>query len=402
MKTNRRNFIKQATALTGGIIFKDSNSIANSAGISDMIKIEEPFHGAILNHNHGTKTDGGLLIKVQGEAPFGSNVTVNGIQAKRSGTKFIAEVLLNDKETEIIAKTDGWFGQNNHAVKVLWDKNSFLRYGFEIDDNIYFLRDIAHKNYKSLFDNFYLKGLKDLNKKYGTKTVLNLFYSDGLEYTDEKEFLLSLFPDKYKNEWKDNSDWLRLTFHGYSNLPDRPYQNASPGKVIADLDKVSEQIHRFAGEEAFIPPSIVHWGMTPITAFKPLAERGVKVLRGYFQTDSNTGKRDVNYNIDEIRSEYLSRNYALKDFDSGIIFERIDMVLNNTPIDQIIPKLEALASNTNPKEIIDLMTHEQYFWPFYQSYIPDHFERLDRAFSWVTEHGYKPIFYHESFPELTI
>ena len=284
----------------------------------------------------------------------------------------------------------------------MWDKNSFLRYGFEIDDNIYFLRDIAHKNYKSLFDNFYLKGLKDLNKKYGTKTVLNLFYSDGLEYTDEKEFLLSLFPDKYKNEWKDNSDWLRLTFHGYSNLPDRPYQNASPGKVIADLDKVSEQIYRFAGEEAFIPPSIVHWGMTPITAFKPLAERGVKVLRGYFQTDSNTGKRDVNYNIDEIRSEYLSRNYALKDFDSGIIFERIDMVLNNTPIDQIIPKLEAIASNTNPKEIIDLMTHEQYFWPFYQSYIPDHFERLDRAFSWVTEHGYKPIFYHESFPELTI
>ena len=401
MKTNRRNFIKQATALSGGLIFKNSNSLANSVNITDMIKIEEPFHGAILNRNHGTKTDAGLLIKVQGEAPVGKNVTVNGVQAERSGTKFISEVILKDKETEIIAKTDGWLGQNNHAVKVLWDKNSFFRYGFEVDDNIYFLRDIARKNYKSLFENFYLKGLKDLHKKYGTKITLNLFYSDGLEYTNEKEFLLSQFPDKYKNEWKDNSDWLKLTFHGYSNMPDRPYQDAKPEKLIADLDQITDQIHRFAGEETFIPPTAIHWGMIQPSAYKPLAERGVKVLRGYFDKGGNNGKYDINFNLDEDRSEYLAQHYALKDFDSGIIFGHMDMVINNTPIDQIIPILEAVAANGNQKEIIDLMTHEQYFWPFYQTYIPDHFQRLDRAISWVTDHGYKPVFYHESFPELT-
>lgn len=401
MKTNRRKFIKQATAIAGGVVFKDANNLINTDSISGMIKINEPFHGAILNRNHGIEANGGLKIKVRGEAPLGSNVTVNGVLAERAGTQFTADVILADIETSILAKTDGWLGQNNHTVKVLWDKNSFLRYGFEIDDNIFFLREIARNNYKSLFDSFYLKGLKDLNLKYGTKFVLNLFYSDGLEYTDEKEFLLTQFPDKYKSEWKDNSDWLRLTFHAHSNLPDRPYQNASPAALIADFDKISDQIHRFAGEDSFVPPTIVHWGMAPITAFKPLAERGVKVLRGYFQTNSNTGKRDVNFNLDEIRSEYLSRNYALKDFDSGIIFEHVDMICNNTSIDQIIPKLEAVAADPNLSEIIDLMTHEQYFYPFYRAYLPDHFKRLDKALGWVTEHGYKPIFFHDSFSELT-
>lgn len=46
-------------------------------------------------------------------------------------------------------------------------------------------------------------------------------------------------------------------------------------------------------------------------------------------------------------------------------------------------------------EIIDLFTHEQYFWPFYKSYVPDHAQRLDAAIRWVTEHGYKPVFFHE-------
>ncbi|MDD4728663.1 MAG: twin-arginine translocation signal domain-containing protein [Dysgonamonadaceae bacterium] len=30
MKTNRRKFIKQAAAIAGGVVFKDSNSLINS------------------------------------------------------------------------------------------------------------------------------------------------------------------------------------------------------------------------------------------------------------------------------------------------------------------------------------------------------------------------------------
>ncbi|MBM3288066.1 MAG: hypothetical protein FJY88_12050 [Candidatus Eisenbacteria bacterium] len=56
-----------------------------------------------------------------------------------------------------------------------------------------------------------------------------------------------------------------------------------------------------------------------------------------------------------------------------------------------------LIADSNRAEIMDLFTHEQYFWPFYSNHLPDHGERLDTAIRWVTERGYKPVFYHEGF-----
>jgi len=46
---------------------------------------------------------------------------------------------------------------------------------------------------------------------------------------------------------------------------------------------------------------------------------------------------------------------------------------------------------------MDLLTHEQYFWPFYRNYLPDHAARMDAAIRWVTENGYEPVFLHEGF-----
>lgn len=354
-----------------------------------MLEIEEPFHGAILNPRHGEEVDGGLKIKVRGVAPLRSHVTVNGIPAKRAGAKFVSEVVLRDRETEIVATSEGDFGQHEHRVRVLWDKHSYPRYRFSIDDNSFFLRDIAQKRYSSLFDCFYLNNLRKLHSEYGARFVLNIYYAT------EDGFELPQFPDRYKSEWQHNANWLKLAFHAYANKPDRPYQYASAEQLIADLDKVAEQIHRFAGEETYSPPTVIHWGMVQPTTLKSLAFRGVRVLSGYFTC--RNGVWDVNYLLDEVRSEYISRHDALMDFASGIIFSKVDLICNNTPIDHIVPALEPLAQDPNRAEIMDLFTHEQYFWPFYVNYIPDHFQRLDTAIRWVTEHGYKPVFLHEGF-----
>jgi hypothetical protein len=131
------------------------------------------------------------------------------------------------------------------------------------------------------------------------------------------------------------------------------------------------------------------------SSFKPLVERGVRVMRGYFNNKS--GKWDINCGLDDVRSDYISRHGVLKDFDSGLIFSRVDMVCNNTILDKIVPTLELTQLDPNYSEVIDLMTHEQHFWPFYHAHRPDHFERLDKTFRWVTEHGYKPVFFHEGF-----
>ncbi len=384
---SRRAFLQAAAVGAVGITLRSSP--AGSAQPVPALRIDEPFHGAILNRRHGTEAEGGLRIHVAARAPLGESVTINGVPARREGPDFHAELVLRQKETEISAVAEGSLGRQEHQIRVLWDRHSQPRYRFSIDDNSFFLRDIARQNYQSLFDCFYLRGLRELHSKYGTRFVLNIYY------TTEDGFELPQFPDRYKGEWRDNSDWLKLAFHAHANLPDRPYQNTPPARVIADLDRVTEQIIRFAGEQTCTPPTVIHWGMVQPGALRLLYERGVRVLSGYFRRQNDVW--DVNYLLDDTRSEYLSRHDALMDFDSGIVFSRVDIVCNNTPVDQIAPTLEPLTKDPNHAEVMDLFTHEQYFWPFYSNYVPDHFQRLDATLRWVTEHGYKPVFFHEGF-----
>jgi len=383
-KTTRRNLLKAgvaAAALT--------RPASTSAGAFQSVTIEKPFHGAVLNARHGKQGETGLKITVSGRAPMRDLVTVNGSSARRAGTEFTSNITLTEKETEIAAISQGRFGRHEHRVRVIWDKHSEPRYRFSIDDNSFFLRDIATKKYSSLFDCFYLKGLRELHMKYGTKFVLNIYY------TTEDGFELPQFPGRYKSEWRDNSNWLKLAFHAYANEPARPYQYASASKLIGDLKKVAEHIVRFAGEQTYSPPTVIHWGMVQPAALKPLYDNGVRVLSGYFRRSG--GVWDVNYLVDEARSEYMSRHDAMMDFDSGIVFSKVDIVCNSTPIERIVPTLEPLTRDPNQAEIMDIFTHEQYFWPFYSTYIPDHFQRLDTAIRWATERGYKPVFFHEGF-----
>ena len=387
MKTDRRKFLKIMSAGAAGAVLATRRPAA--AGPSEPFRIHEPFHGAVLNRRLGRESDGGLKIQVRGEAPLRDRVTVNGSPAAQTGNAFVAEVLLKDKETEIVAAADGSTGRREHRVRVVWDRNSRPRYRFSIDDNSFFLRDVAKKRYASLFDCFYLKMLQGLHAKYQTKFVLNIYYTTG------DGFDLTKFPDRYKGEWRDNADWLRLAFHARANDPDRPYQYAEPEKLTADLDMVAGEIRRFAGEEVYSPPTVIHWGMVQPAALRPLYERGVRVLSGYF--DPVATGWDINYLFDDDRSDYLSKHDALMDFPSGIVFSKIDLVVNATPIDKIVPALEPLAKDPNRAEIMDVFTHEQYFWPFYFNHVPDHPERMDTVLRWLTEQGYEPVHFHEGF-----
>lgn len=380
---DRRTFLASGTAATFTAL-RGVPSLLAEQPTSAELRIIEPFDGAVLNRRHGQVLEQGLKIHVSGEGPAGE-IRVNGIAAERDGKSFSAEIVLDQHDNEIVAEAPA-LGQK-HRIRVCWDRHSFPRYRFAIDDNSFFLRDIYQKNAKSIFDCFYLAGLRDLHRKYGTKFALNIYYTTG------DDFSLPQFPDRYKSEWQDNAEWLRLSFHAWADKPDRPYENAPAEKVLADLDRVAEQILRFAGETVYAPTTIIHFGLVRPEAFKPLASRGIRVLSGYF-TRSPRGF-EVNYRLDETRSEYLSRHDAWKDYDSGITFSKIDIVCNTVPLEKIPQVLQAAVDDPNQAEVMDLMTHEQYFWPFYQHYIPEHFQRLDAAIGFVTERGYKPVFLHE-------
>ena len=83
---------------------------------------------------------------------------------------------------------------------------------FYIDDVIWLFRDLTRQAPKSIFDNAFMKMLKNAHDKYGLKVQLNVFYRTDFYYGND-EFTLADMTDAYKAEWDANSDWIRFGFH---------------------------------------------------------------------------------------------------------------------------------------------------------------------------------------------
>ena len=193
-----------------------------------MFEILFPAHGEILSRKSGMEKDSGLQIRVYGIARPADRVTVNGITAIRCGERFEADITLTEFRSTITVCAEGSRGKSMREIKVIYDKNSFRRANFCMDDNIFAFAEVARDLPESIFDHFYFGHFKKLHERYGLKLTLNLFYGDL-----RTSFTLDRFPDRYKEEWIANSDWLKLAFHAKTEFPDRPYQNAEDEQLLA-------------------------------------------------------------------------------------------------------------------------------------------------------------------------
>lgn len=389
MKNYIKSFLQLAFLAIVVLCISSLNSYAKGSVMeskSNEIKIISPIDGDMLNEKDGVISSGSLITKMKIEAPEGKKIMVNGVQAKYAGGIYTADLKLKKYENTInIAEANGAFKQ---SIKVYWIKNYVGKYRFSIDDNIWFLRDI-NKNkdtYKSIFDNPYLAMLKKIHDTYGTKIHLNLFYqTDG--------FNLSQMTDKFKNEWKANSGWLGLSFHAFSEFPDKPYIKSNYEKCAKDCDLVKGEIKRFAGEEVMGKETTLHWGEGTVEACRALRDRGYTALAGYFNVDDNAAP--VSYYLTPDQRRHLKSRFIWRDNKEGIIFARIALVVNTVKLEEIVPYLDNIKKTYNP-QYIDLMIHEQYFYPDYAHYQPDFSEKMITAVKWAVNNGFKPGFLKEA------
>lgn len=355
-----------------------------AAACGATLKITEPPDGAILNRNDGETVATGLWVTVRGQ---GSGVIrVNGALAKVDCGLWQARVLLRARENHIVADD----GAARDAITVLWDRGSVLRYRVSVDDNIFWLRDIAAKGYPSLFDNPFLAFWQQMHRKYGCKVHFNIFY-------ETEGFNLSQMPDRYKSEWRANADWIRLTFHARAQNPPKPYLNASAQQVVADYRQVTREIERFAGKELLSPVTTIHYGEATREACAALRKEGIKILVGYFYFDTQ-GKPVVSYYLPTPEIRYMMGHDYWKDVPLDIIFIRHDIVLDRSSgPTEVIPRLETIGADPHRAEIMELLIHEQFFYPETVGYVPDYRERVEQGIQWVTKKGYRPVFYEEGF-----
>ena len=369
-----------------------------------MLEITYPRHGAVLNRNHGHETSEALSIRVCGLCDTPEPVLVNGVVAERCGKQFSAELSLTAHENTITAATDGTCGRTVTEVKVIWDRKSFRRYHFFADDHSFFLTDLTRERPKRAFDHFYLAFWKRMHEQFGNKIVLNCFYRND---HDEKKWTMAEMPDCYRDEFADNADWLRLAFHAYSEFPDRPYQNVGGDKLAADYDLVRREIERFAGPATFAAPQVIHWGMCRASGLDALQKRGVKCLCGGF-LDCSTGLEDsvsqeatsicdIGFFLNLPESQYLKSHRLWHDFRRGLTYCFDGTCFNLLPMEQLDATMHAVAEHPSQCDAIAIVTHEQYSFPYYFNYLPDHLQRIERGLAILRDHGYKSVNFNDGF-----
>ncbi|MBQ9747585.1 MAG: hypothetical protein IJV98_02260 [Clostridia bacterium] len=222
----------------------------------------------------------------------------------------------------------------------------------------------------------YLAMYRRLHQEFGLKVQLNLFYRmEGFE--------LSQVSEAYAEEWRENADWLRLSFHSdRENVS--PYEHAGYREVDGDCKRVHDSILRFAGSDALADTTTIHYCLLTEQGLAAMADNGVRGLLGLFGNDN---RPRTSYGLGDGDAERIRGGELLK--IGNISFASIDIVLNSFKTEAILKQLAGMSE----RDCIRVMIHEQYFYEDYCLYQPDFEEKLRATFSFLCEHGYRSSFF---------
>ena len=357
-------------------------------------KLIFPKDGDFLDLNDITESENGtLLVKATLSSDGCGRITINGIPVVADTDGAYAFIPITEGKNLLSISHNG---EECEKICVYCFPAFFKKFRISSDDNILFLRNInANKDvYTSIFDDPYLSIYKKAHLLYGACVNLNLFYeTDELPGFSEKGeyFNLSMMTDKFKKEWEENSDWLRLSFHSNAEHPNKPYISASYEEIYNDALKINSEIIRFAGERSLSSTTTVHWGEATEEGTVALKDLGYNTLAGYFEISDDQVPRVAYYYPPELIKHIGSRNLWMN-HKTKILHARIDLVLNTIKYTELEESLYEIYNDPHRSGFIELMIHEQYFYPGYKRYIPE-FERLvlDSA-KWVKEKGYSGTF----------
>lgn len=202
-----------------------------------------------------------------------------------------------------------------------------------IDDCIDCFEDLKNNQgrYESLFSQPLFLFLRQLHDDYGGKFTLYCF-------KEKVGFDMSQVPSKYYSEFSNNSDWLRIAFHGIRGMGHKPEEL---------LDNELEKAYSFFCGLPFIyqKASILRlerfFGSSKQIAY--LKSKGVKT---FLAADDER----ISYDLDDVANKELIKEGRL--YRNGINYLR-----TNIRIENIIEPYVTLIK-INIKDTLVIFTHE--------------------------------------------
>ncbi len=348
------------------------------------IQFKKPINGDVLFEvADGTETNGILRTTVTVSAQPHRTILINGTPAKETENGiYNAEICLDSYRNAVEAFCPET--NDREVITLFWFKGGYKTYRVGVDDVIWCLENIYNHQdeYTSIFDDPFLAMYKELHQKYRCHIHMHIYYE-----TVDGKFNLTMFPDKYKEEFKENSDWLRFSFHSLRDLPDSPYKTAPYDLVMKEGRMVEKEILRFAGPEVMDHVTSQHWANSNIYGTRAFRALGFKVLDGYFLIDEE-GNPKVAYYLDIEQTKHAHTRDFWVDTNEDIIFVKDDIILNEHTPDEIDRYMDQLAK-AEDHCFMYLLIHEQYFYPHYEVFLPDYRERLFRGVEWCEKNGYR-------------
>ncbi len=361
----------------------------------DCIKIyfEFPIDGDCFTDGDGRIDGDFLYTEIRVAASVGADITVCGERAMLSDGLYGCTLPLKAGRNTLTA-CDSVSGESAE-IDVYFLPNAGRKFMVSVDDNILFLANLTKNKdtYRSIFEDPYLAVYKEAHDKYGMPVQLNLFYEFKPEESlfsspERKYFSLSMMTDKFREEFRENADWLKLAFHARSEMPDEPYKNATSEQLAHDYWLIVSEIERFAGKECISDSVTVHWGEANIEGVKALRAFGVSSLMGYFEKTSS-GKPLVAYYTDGELCDHIGGRDFWYDKETDMFFGQIDVVMNLKTYDWVREKLARSLSSSGTRGFAELMIHEQYFYEDYKYCRTDFRKRVLDSCKYVYDMGYR-------------
>ena len=297
---------------------------------------------------------------------------------------------------------------------------------FYIDDVIWVFRDLTRQRPASMFDNPFLKLMKQGHDLYGMNVQLNVFYRTDFFYGND-EFTLADMTDAYKAEWEEASDWLKLGFHAKQEFPDYPWVNASYEDVRDVLEDVKREVLRFAGEKTFARTVVPHWNPISKAGIRALKDGGIKLTsmtygkaeeyngdpsslpyghagrllqnrqpetKVYLRNTKDTAAARSLCAYNHFDEEEAARTYlnlkTLEDPETGMHFSRLacGLCLNLNTLGEVEETITSFVGH----EYVGYGTHEQYFYEDYYNYQPEYPAKVLKAAEIMHNNGYTYLF----------
>lgn len=212
---------------------------------------------------------------------------------------------------------------------------------FSVDDTIVIFENLKKGKYTSCFEEPNLLFLKKLNEKYGLKVSLYCFFES------DSGFCLSDATSKFRDEFKENSHWLKFGFHALNSKSN--YNAYEADKFILEAEKVYDNLYRIVSFDATVYDVRLGFALGNLSCIKHFKNKypSFKTL----------------YGVDDNRKEYyLSQEENNTLLDYGTFYDKkaeINIKLSELRLENQTDMAEYMK--TMPKrEYYAFFTHEQF------------------------------------------